>query len=287
MQYKIILLLIFISINPINNIKAIQNTIIKSHNLLPLEEVLKTSTQDTLIIFDIGNVILHRPDNFFNWVKSEKSNIILKQYIFNRYQIYAKQKNISPDLSNTEKTKLWVNIKNKATKKLTSPEILALINKIQEKNIPVIALTLIDTGTQETKEEIEADRINDLLKFNINFNKSFNINLLNLTNPNQPDSKPVFKKGILFADKTPKGETLKLFLEKLNFKPKKIVFIDDYIEYINSVANAAQELNIDFVGIHYLIKETFYVDQNIELNNKQLDYFFEHQIWLSDNNLFT
>jgi FMN phosphatase YigB (HAD superfamily) len=256
--------------------------IIKSYNLNPLEKIIKTDNQDTLIIFDIGNVILRRPDNFFNWVNADKSNIILKKYIFDRYKVYATQNKINPELSDTEKSIIWVNIKNKANKIITSPEILSLINKIQEKNIPVIALTLIDTGIQETKEDIEHDRINDLLKLGINFSKAFNINLLNLTNINNPDSKPVFKNGILFADKAPKGETLKLFLEKLNLNPKKIIFIDDSIEYINSVAKTSQELNINFIGIHYLIKETFYVNQNIELNNKQLDYFFKHQIWLND-----
>jgi hypothetical protein len=62
--------------------------------------------------------------------------------------------------------------------------------------------------------------------------------------------------GILFVNGTEisKGDALLAFLEKTNFFPNRIVFIDDREDNLKSVEEAIQKLNrpIEYVGLHFL-----------------------------------
>lgn len=69
----------------------------------------------------------------------------------------------------------------------------------------------------------------------------------------------LYRKGVLFTSGTPKGPALKKFLEIIQIHPKKIVFINDKKTHLLDVAAAAQELNIDFVGLRYS-----YSDERVE-----------------------
>lgn len=60
-----------------------------------------------------------------------------------------------------------------------------------------------------------------------------------------------YKQGILFCCYNNKGEALATFLDALNLKPTKIIFIDDKENNIQNVAKAMESRNIPFVGLRY------------------------------------
>lgn len=61
----------------------------------------------------------------------------------------------------------------------------------------------------------------------------------------------LFDKGVISTGRNEKGDVLKLFLIRNHIKPTQIIFVDDQVEKLKSVEQAAGELNIPFTGIHY------------------------------------
>lgn len=60
-----------------------------------------------------------------------------------------------------------------------------------------------------------------------------------------------FYNGIVSVGKTPKGNALLSFANLADYKPSKIVLIDDLKENIKSVEDAAKKLGVPYVGIIY------------------------------------
>ena len=60
-----------------------------------------------------------------------------------------------------------------------------------------------------------------------------------------------YTQGCLFCGSNCKGDVLSSFLEKINYKPDLIIFIDDKEAYLSAVANVAQQLNIAYIGLRY------------------------------------
>ena len=95
-------------------------------------------------------------------------------------------------------------------------------------------------------------------------------------------SAPVFEKGVLLTNDVPKGMVLKAFLDYRQYKPSKIIFIDDRMDYIESVQEIAADASIPYVGIQFTAAE----NQMPRLNEKraafQLEVLFKEKKWLSD-----
>lgn len=62
----------------------------------------------------------------------------------------------------------------------------------------------------------------------------------------------LYQQGMLFVgDLNSKGEVFKLFLEKIQGSPKKIVFIDDKMKNVQDLENALAGSGITHIGVHY------------------------------------
>lgn len=83
---------------------------------------------------------------------------------------------------------------------------------------------------------------------------------------------PVFFKGIVFTNLVSKGRSLELFLKHAKFNPKKIIFIDDQIENLESVFKFSSENNILFIGIEYTAASKINIQT---LNEKCADLQFQ------------
>jgi hypothetical protein len=262
-----------------NQLLSNTNKIITSQNLNQLKTEINSLTTNDLVIFDVGNVIIRRTDNFFN---KGKMNPALKKEIFSEYNKFLSKQGIKKELSHNEMINLWSSIKNSAATQLFAPQTIEIIKNIQKKNIKCIAHTKMDVGTGTLKEKLENYRIKILLDLNINFENSFKEKRIELVDNTNKNSKPIYKNGVLFADKSSKGESLKLFLKKVNFKPKKIVMIDDQKRYLESVLKTSEDLNINFIGIHYIAIKDFIQKEDKKLNKFQLKHYFEKGKWLKD-----
>jgi len=97
-------------------------------------------------------------------------------------------------------------------------------------------------------------------------------------NPLRPD----LKKGVIFSASTPKGIVLKAFLKHINWKPKRIFFIDDNSRFMKSMEKAANALGIEFIG--FLYSGAYQVESTFDLNVARLQstYLNEHGKWISE-----
>lgn len=91
-----------------------------------------------------------------------------------------------------------------------------------------------------------------------------------------------FSYGIIFTDWQPKGPILKNFLQALNYRPAKVVLIDDQLEFLQSVEKAMTEMKIPFVGFHYRYCETWDRPFDILISNIQLQNLDKKGVILSE-----
>jgi len=61
----------------------------------------------------------------------------------------------------------------------------------------------------------------------------------------------LYSHGIIFCGRNDKGSMLFHVLETVNYKPTKIIFVDDKYHYLASVERACMERKIPFVGLRY------------------------------------
>lgn len=144
--------------------------------------------------------------------------------------------------------------------KLIDPKDINTIKTIQNNQIPIIAFTHRSISLlQATKEQL----------------KSLNLNFLNIAPEKNKlilDLNPgyaFYDSGILFSNLNKKDKTLKAYLKAINFYPKKIIMIDDKLKNLTKVEHVCKQLNIEFIGIHYLfLNEKI---RNMKLNKRMLD----------------
>lgn len=67
----------------------------------------------------------------------------------------------------------------------------------------------------------------------------------------EPCNAAHYEKGILFAIDQRKGPALRIFLERSDQRPGKIVFIDDQKRHLTEVEKELSDLGISFIGFHY------------------------------------
>lgn len=61
----------------------------------------------------------------------------------------------------------------------------------------------------------------------------------------------LYKNGIILSSKSDKGKVLLAFLKRILWKPKKIIFVDNYLYNIHSVKEEIKKTDIVFIGIHF------------------------------------
>ena len=60
-----------------------------------------------------------------------------------------------------------------------------------------------------------------------------------------------YKQGCLFCGSNCKGDVLVSFLEKMDYKPEVIIFVDDKESYLYAIEHVAKKLNIEYIGLRY------------------------------------
>ena len=246
--------------------------IISTQIFEPIEIALKDANKDTLVIFDVDDVLIMPTNQGFQRPMDEN---FLDE--------------ISLDLKTRlgeEKTELLESIiLLQETDKFVDPKIISLIKTLQIKGVPVMALTALSTGAYGKIQSLVDWRILKLETMGINLKAPWeNVQTKQFSDFDIKDLKglPVFKAGILFSSKIPKGEALHAFLQYAKLKPKKIIFIDDFREHVESVQKVCNEAGIEFVGFEY----SGAYSRSEPLNKARVRFLYEvlekEHKWLSD-----
>lgn len=121
------------------------------------------------------------------------------------------------------------------------PDTVETVKSLQQRGITVIALTA--RGLYLFYRTLE-----QLHRIDIDFTHT---SPRKAVTPYGVKNQSLYSHGIIFAGALNKGDVLKHWLEQLQFQPKKIIFVDDKLKNIESVAHAIKTTNYPFVGIRY------------------------------------
>ncbi|OGV47968.1 MAG: hypothetical protein A3F46_00825 [Legionellales bacterium RIFCSPHIGHO2_12_FULL_42_9] len=231
---------------------------------------LNTSDENTLVVFDVDEVLLTPSDQILQYktYANEKLGLIAEQVglpeFWNLMSILFMQRPVQHvDLG-----------------------FVSLLRELQNRRVKVIALTNCSTSGFGQMASMKDWRLNELKNLDYHFDHSWQ-NTPEKIFEDLPtevaDTFPIFDQGVLFTNNVPKGQVLQSFLDHYEYHPSKIVFIDDRLDYINSVGEIAKTAAIPYVGIHYTAAD---IGNNSDICEKrvslQLDVLVKEKIWLSD-----
>ena len=199
-----------------------------------------TCSPTTLITFDIDDTILTSRDPILSGITSYpllfKIRAVLKH----------------PSLLQQEAFDLAASIIVMDTKFfLIDKTIIHKIKQLQTNGCNIIGLTAIETGSFGIIPSFEEWRADMLHSIGIDFNNSFNTDIVLNDLPPFRGMYPRFVHGIVYANMQPKGDALKALLEKIDFQPTAIISFDDEMHALQSIAHACAQLNIPFTGYQY------------------------------------
>lgn len=221
-------------------------------------------TKDDLIVFDIDYVLLIPNDMILRPCGIEKRKHFFESLGSDKF-FY---------------TKMLVD----GDENLVDSDIIRLIQCIKGRSSKIIALTSRETGLF-SGQYLEDLRIKSLKQSNIDFSDSFpemDFLVLDQLSDHKTPLVPLFKQGCLFSNKCTKGETLRVFLEEIGWMPKRVIFIDDQLKWLESAQREMNALNVEFTGFHYLGAYSLTNDLDEDVANFQMNHLKKTEEWLSD-----
>jgi len=201
--------------------------LVESSKLSTINEHL---TENVLIVLDIDNTLVESVEELGS-----------DQWTWERIK-QLKSLGASGDEALEQTMREWREIHLTIPVKTPEDNAAALIRELQEKGYPIIALTT--RGPEDATVTLRELRI---VGIDLNHTSIAKHDLeIELKKP------ALYKNGILFISLfNKKGVALKTFLQKLNYQPQKIIFVDDKLSHIQDVAEACTVLDINYIGIRY------------------------------------
>jgi hypothetical protein len=245
---------------------------LQTNNLADVRSLLdKEAGQETLVIFDVDDVLIAPTDEFaiIDPIRKKLSKELKSKYDREKHQI------------------LLSDFFMKRKVRLVNPRIIGLLNNLKERHIPTTALTGWWTGRFGNILAMEELRFKGLSEVNISFAGM---------SPFKGDNKfpdlqtkggiPIIKNGIILTALADKGDTLLAALDKAKLKFKKVIFIDDDLAQIESVGKACKKIGTHFIGIHYTEAKLIPLPKLDETTEKlRFEILEKEHIWLSDKEL--
>jgi len=237
-------------------------------DLHPLESSIKNLDTDTLVIFDVDHVLIMPTD----------------EYSLNRNP-YRRQ--LWQDLklrSSEEEFKFLRSIAVSSAKwRLVDTNIMTVLSELKNKNIPTVALTSLATGKFGIIEKMEDLRIKELQSVGIDFTNLTPLHgELPINELKSMHGTPMLKAGIILTAEVDKAKVLEYILRQKNYYPKKVVFIDDQLNNLESLEKLCAKLKIKFEGFHYTavsLMTTSVVDEQLE--KLRFEILEKEHRWLS------
>lgn len=222
------------------------------HEVHSVKEMLPHLDKKTLIVFDLDNTVF------------ECAHSLGTDQWFCHYANQLQSKGLAPTHASEQALALWTEVQQMAQLRLVESETAYLIHSLQRNQYPVIALT--------TRGEQVAHVTKKWLK-------ELGINMQATAPTTDPftmqiDGKTVvYSDGILFTAAAHKGQVLWAFLEKADYHPDKIVFINDKLSHLLPVQETAEQNRTAFIGLRYGGADKRVKEFNPEIAEIQLEFY--------------
>ncbi len=205
-----------------------------------VETIVADADQDTLVVFDIDDTLTFPGDPAFDLPN-------LKKY---RHIMAPIKENWTP-----HHKLVAINLMAIDEALLLDSDAPALIQALQERGVPTIALTAIIAGKIEDREDMNSLRKKQLAQHQIDFSKTapHTDRMIFDQLKSFLNHHPVSEHGIIVANgiENSKGEVLLEYLKLCNHNPKKIIFIDDTLKHVESMVEPLKQQGIEYTGIHF------------------------------------
>lgn len=222
---KNILIVLLLSINAI--VSSLKAEIIETDRFKKIKEHIQPRT---LVLLDIDDTLLVPTQTLGTdaWFV----------YRLSQYSKVHKDPKTALDKALAE----WESIRHVTKVKLVEEDTDQIIKEIQKENTAIMGLT-----TQSLS--LSTRTINQLRSLNIDLSK---------TAPASEDHYFVqenlgllYQQGILFTSGTSKGEAVIKMLDKIGYKPDRILFINDKHKHLLDVETSVLARGIPFTGLRY------------------------------------
>ena len=225
-----------------------------------IKDLFNHISPDTMVLFDIDNTILQ-----------PKQTLGSDQWYTHMVKTF--KKNMSDDEAKKRAIAIWQRVQSRIEVVPVENDIVAIIKKLQNNNVRVMALT--------ARSKPVVDRTIELLyELGIDFSPN-NRKFSSVKLYDNHDVK--IKNGIIFIGPlNNKGKVLLRFLEKTNLHPNKIIFIDDKREHALSVNAALNNIGIDHLVIRYSATDKAVENFSSKIADKQLEVFNKCNKFISD-----
>jgi hypothetical protein len=191
------------------------------------EEIINHLSPNTLVCCDLDNTLIEASQQFgsVQWGDNYRRSLI--------------ESGVSSEEAEEIVHQIWMKMLPIITMRLVDTEAPRIIQNFQQKGCIVLGLTA------RYPEEAQYTH-SQLNRVGIHFDNRYSRQKMLLNGP------VLYEKGILFCGTcNKKGEALINFLKRIEFKPQKIVFIDDKLTHIKDLENILTSFNIDYVGIRF------------------------------------
>ncbi len=247
------------------------STITRISYLKDLMTTLRGLDNDALVLFDVDDVILMDQDEYRLTHHCRKKIIV----------------ETKARISREHKLRFFSTIFKNRKVRFVDEDFLGIFQTLDVQQIPTMALTKLYTGKFGIIDDFTEWRINELNSCNVDFLKLSPIKHEILAHElENRGGIPTLKDGIILTADLEKGLVLEYFLEKANYIPKTIIFVDDLIENIEAVADSCRKLGIKYHGFEFVgaaaIPE---IDHDEMIERRRFEILEKEGIWITDNNL--
>lgn len=200
------------------------------HELDSFSDIDKYVDKETWVICDLDNTLMETTRQLGS---TQWADYLTKQLIDSGK---SHQETLEIESS------IWQKVQPHIAVRPVDPSAPDTIQKWQHNKIVVLGLTARDPNEiQYTHDQLHSIKID----LNKGFLKQNRITLL-------MKKSAIYDKGIIFCSvHNSKGVTLKHFLYKIGYQPKRIVFIDDKWSHVKDLEKAFHGTNIEYIGVRF------------------------------------
>ncbi len=229
---------------------------------------LKNCTDKSLILFDVDDTLITAYDIVARKLLPDwlKLLIVLKHPSM-----------IKKDTWEYAYSIMW----DQAKRFVFEPLVINIIKELETKGCTVMALTGMETGSLGVQKDLPEWRYSMLKEFGIQMSNKFPETYFTML-PAYKNKYPGLYKGIICCNLQPKGPVLGAFLDYFKPQPQEIIFFDDSMSSVSSVAHECIKRKIPYTCFCYHGAKKVAGTWNTRRAILQLDYMIEKKHWLTD-----
>jgi hypothetical protein len=224
-----------------------------------MAEVLNYVDETTLVVFDLDNTVMETPqtigsDQWFGYLVAKYRNKGLKA-----------EEAIDSALED------WIRVQNASQMIAVEKDTPNLIRNLKSQ-FKVIALTA-------RPYEMRSRTSLQLLNIGVDFSLE-----QHWINAGSLPTNILYDRGVIsIGPKENKGEVLLRFLDTIDVRFKRVVFIDDKLRHVTDVDQAMQEVGIEVYALRYAAADERVASFTPTLADVQWRYFTNHDALLNDS----